>query len=698
MSHVVVIGAGAAGLSAAGALAALYDVTIVEEAPSPGGIAASLSCKSDAECGLCAACTVPDLASEAPGWAGARLLTSTRVEGAERLGDGRWRLRLSGAEEGALEADAVVVATGLAVTDGTGTPEYGAGHLDGVVTALELDRALRAVGDGRAGGAETAALPPDGGSMALIQCACSRDVKNLPYCSRVCCAYTARLAMELRRRLPDCAVTVFYMDLQRSDRVASARMDAAVAAEGITYVRSRPASVERASGGRLAVVYEDTATGEPLSREFDRVVLATGIVPSEGTRRVASLLGVGLDADGFIATLGGAPPGTTPVPRVFAAGGATGPVDVVEASAGGMAAAGAAIGELGRAWEGGAPRVLVAGEGRSAQDAADLARAAGATVEAVGPLSALVRLDGEPLAFRATVAEAGGNRRTVDADVVVLAPPPPSTTIGPVPHSEPYDRLLELLAGGARSFAIVMDEGPAAMLAARDALAADARAGIRVLHRDLAVSEPGMQELHLELTSAGVSFHRYAPGSLEVAPNEGAKGLRVALVDESTAPNGHLALVVDAVLAPAAPVKGEAGPGQAVPVARYAPGGVPTPERVGASPVLTSRRGVYTASPATLTSMSASLGGAAAATAALADLARGFPEAGDVASVDEDDCAACLNCLRMCPHDAIVFDETVRAARVLRRACQACGMCRGVCPAQAITLGAAPVGGGASVE
>jgi heterodisulfide reductase subunit A-like polyferredoxin len=173
------------------------------------------------------------------------------------------------------------------------------------------------------------------------------------------------------------------------------------------------------------------------------------------------------------------------------------------------------------------------------------------------------------------------------------------------------------------------------------------------------------------------------------------KGRQVTFIDETTAPNGRLALVVGAVLAPGPPDAGTPSPGAAAVAARFAPSGVPTSDRVGASPVLTSRRGVYTTAPVTLTPTSASLGGAAAVTAALADLARGFPEAEGVASVDGEECAACLNCLRMCPHDAIVFDDQARAAKVLRRACQACGMCRGVCPAQAITLGAVPTEGGA---
>jgi NADPH-dependent glutamate synthase beta subunit-like oxidoreductase/ferredoxin len=53
------------------------------------------------------------------------------------------------------------------------------------------------------------------------------------------------------------------------------------------------------------------------------------------------------------------------------------------------------------------------------------------------------------------------------------------------------------------------------------------------------------------------------------------------------------------------------------------------------------------------------------------------------AVIDEDKCAACLTCLRVCPLDAIRIGEVMSADPAR---CQACGLCASVCPGGAIEL------------
>lgn len=53
------------------------------------------------------------------------------------------------------------------------------------------------------------------------------------------------------------------------------------------------------------------------------------------------------------------------------------------------------------------------------------------------------------------------------------------------------------------------------------------------------------------------------------------------------------------------------------------------------------------------------------------------------ATVDENKCAACLTCLRICPLNAIKVGETVAPDPVR---CQSCGLCASQCPAGAIAL------------
>jgi coenzyme F420-reducing hydrogenase delta subunit/Pyruvate/2-oxoacid:ferredoxin oxidoreductase delta subunit len=53
------------------------------------------------------------------------------------------------------------------------------------------------------------------------------------------------------------------------------------------------------------------------------------------------------------------------------------------------------------------------------------------------------------------------------------------------------------------------------------------------------------------------------------------------------------------------------------------------------------------------------------------------------AVVDEGKCAACLTCVRLCPHHTIVMD---RVAQIAAEACFGCGTCVAECPAGAIHL------------
>jgi heterodisulfide reductase subunit A-like polyferredoxin len=59
---------------------------------------------------------------------------------------------------------------------------------------------------------------------------------------------------------------------------------------------------------------------------------------------------------------------------------------------------------------------------------------------------------------------------------------------------------------------------------------------------------------------------------------------------------------------------------------------------------------------------------------------------GVVAEVDEEKCAACLTCVRICPYEVPIIDMETKKARIEAAACQGCGVCVSECPVKAITL------------
>ena len=653
VAKIIIIGGGVAGLVAAKMLSPFHSVTILEEADSLGGVGGTLSCKAGADCTVCTACTLPELTEEV--LADPNVTVKTGVEWPKEMLDG----------------DAIILATGLDVTDGSDLAEYGADRYDQVITALELDRLLRREGEGPLG-ERVLNLPGEDGCIAIIQCVCSRDTGQLPYCSRVCCAYSARLALEVRERYPGATVDVFYMDIQREDAVASAQIDVAMANKGIEYIRSRPAAVQEVPGGRMEVLYEDTLEGGILVRHYDLVVLSTGLVPSGGTRYWADFLELMTDEHGFISTH----PETatrTSAPTVFAAGGATGPVDLVEASMGAMAAAAEVLETLPPEWPGYPPRVIVVGGGPAADGADSAVRAAGADSSMLlgAPGKGLQRLEGEPLGFLARMGSPGSDSIfKLKGDVVIVVPERGGAFYGPIPEE-------------AMTVVILMSEGPEALLLASDLMESRPGVQVHVLFREMQVATIGMQELQMDLANRGVGFHRYKARSLKVEQRDGSDTV-IRFIDELSPELDEMTLTVQHVARPLEERKED----MVWPwfISRYAPLGVPPRPRLNVLPVLTPRRGVYTTTPATATTTAAALGGPAAAAMALSDYARGFTLMEEVAVVDPAKCAACLNCLRLCPHDAIVFDDEERAARVMVRACQDCGMCRGICPAEAIEM------------
>ena len=59
---------------------------------------------------------------------------------------------------------------------------------------------------------------------------------------------------------------------------------------------------------------------------------------------------------------------------------------------------------------------------------------------------------------------------------------------------------------------------------------------------------------------------------------------------------------------------------------------------------------------------------------------------GVVAEVDQDKCAACLTCVRVCPYEVPIIDPVEKKAKIEAAACQGCGVCVSECPVKAITL------------
>ena len=192
-----------------------------------------------------------------------------------------------------LDVAAVVLATGWQPYPLDRLPELG-GSLQDVIANVEMERL--ASPDGPTAG--KIQRPSDGqppARVAFVQCAGSRDVNHLPYCSGVCCLASLKQATYVKEQLPEAEVTMYYIDRRTPGRNEDVLLKVA-AMEGVRLVKGKVGQIEQ-SGGSLSLRVEDVEAGRVIQAEADLVVLATGMVPTSADDDLA--LFTRRDEDGF---------------------------------------------------------------------------------------------------------------------------------------------------------------------------------------------------------------------------------------------------------------------------------------------------------------------------------------------------------------------------------------------------------------
>ncbi len=237
------------------------------------------------------------------------------------------------------EVAAVIVATGFDLYPASAMAEYGYGRVPDVLDGLAMERLLSASGPT----AGRVLRPSDGrepGHVVFIQCVGSRDPENhKPYCSRICCMYSAKHARLYRHKVHHGRATLFYMDIRSTGKGYEEFVQQSTEEEGLVYVRGRVSRIFR-EGDKVVVWGADTLSGQPLEVEADMVVLAMAIVPNPEQVRLAETLGIPVDDNGFFQEahykVGSVDTGRA---GVFVAGCSQGPRDIADTVAHASAAA-----------------------------------------------------------------------------------------------------------------------------------------------------------------------------------------------------------------------------------------------------------------------------------------------------------------------------------------------------------------------
>ena len=217
------------------------------------------------------------------------------------------------------EYGAIVAATGFNPIKLDKFDEFAYSQSPDVVSSLEFERLMNAAGP--TGG--TLLRPSDGThpkTIVFVQCVgsrCDGGEKGKPYCSKICCMYTAKHAMLCREKYPDTDVYVFYIGKVVPEN------------------------------GKLKVQASDLLDNRQLHIDADMVVLAAAIEPDASARGLATMLTASMDTNDFFTEAHPKlRPVESPTAGIFLSGTCQGPKDIPETVAQAGAAASKVIGLL----------------------------------------------------------------------------------------------------------------------------------------------------------------------------------------------------------------------------------------------------------------------------------------------------------------------------------------------------------------
>ncbi len=246
------------------------------------------------------------------------------------------------------EYGAIVVATGFDPISLEKFDEFAYSKSPDVVSSLEFERLMNAAGP--TGG--TLLRPSDGAhpkTIVFVQCVgsrCDGGEKGKPYCSKICCMYTAKHAMLCREKYPDTDVYVFYIDVRTPGKNFDEFYRRAVEEYGVHYIKGMVGKVVPESGN-LKVQASDLLGNRQLHIDADMVVLAAAIEPDKSARPLATMLTASMDTNDFFTEAHPKlRPVESPTAGVFLSGACQGPKDIPETVAQAGAAASKVIGLL----------------------------------------------------------------------------------------------------------------------------------------------------------------------------------------------------------------------------------------------------------------------------------------------------------------------------------------------------------------
>ncbi|UCE36762.1 MAG: CoB--CoM heterodisulfide reductase iron-sulfur subunit A family protein [Thermoplasmata archaeon] len=240
-----------------------------------------------------------------------------------------------------LDVGAIIVATGYDILPPSMVPQYKYDQYVNIISSLEFERLMSASGP-----TQGKILRPSDGkppkSVVFIQCVGSRDVNRCSYCSAVCCMHSIKEAMIAKEHDPNIEeMHILYMDIRAYGKHFENYYLRAKDEILIDFVKGKPAEIiEDPDTNDILVRVGDIKKGETMEIKGDLVILSTTIIPNKSNGKLAEILGIQLDENGFFKERHiNALPVDSTKPGISLAGCALGPKDIPDSVAEASAAA-----------------------------------------------------------------------------------------------------------------------------------------------------------------------------------------------------------------------------------------------------------------------------------------------------------------------------------------------------------------------
>lgn len=243
----------------------------------------------------------------------------------------------------------IIVATGFKAFDAAAMENFGYGKYPNVLTSLEFERLINAAGP--TGGNITFRIQDkkknwvftqgsgEPESVAIIHCVGSRDHNHHPYCSKVCCMYSLKLAHLVKEKLPEARVSEYYIDMRAFGKGYEAFYER-IRSEGVNMIRGRTAKITETDEQQLLLRTEDIEHKRILEEKVDMVILSVGLEPADKSPDLAEKLGLEQDQNGWFSAVNNhADPSASGIPGIAIAGVCHGPKDIPDSVAQASAAA-----------------------------------------------------------------------------------------------------------------------------------------------------------------------------------------------------------------------------------------------------------------------------------------------------------------------------------------------------------------------